>query len=85
MSENTPREQQTQERFEFMHQASGVLLKFFEKGVKSSNALAVMLGVYGYQFKSTRLTYFFNFKTKDVELLQALQECLRKIESHESN
>lgn len=85
MSENTARERQTQERFEFMHEASGVLLKFFEKGVKSSNALAVMLGVYGYQFKSSRLTYFFNFKVKDVELLSALQDCLTKIESHESN
>lgn len=85
ISENTPREQQTMERFIFMREASLLLLRFFEKGVKTPNSLLVLLGVYGFKFDSVRMTHFFNFKIKDAEIMQALQECLTKIESHESD
>lgn len=77
--ENTAREQQAFERFLFMKRATGVLLQYFDKGFKNSEAISTILKMNGYNVSERQILDYWNFRLRDEEITNALEICLERL------
>lgn len=77
--ENTAREQQAFERFRFMRRATEVLLQYFDKGFKNSEAISTILKMNGYNVSERQILDYWNFRHRDEEITNALEICLERL------